>query len=176
MLILILKGIILGNTYTHYIATYEEYQKQRYEAASTIYGPHTLSAYIQQYSLLVEAMLAGETLERGTPPPNLFDDQLTFVPGVVMDNPATGHQMGDCVHQPEDASPGQTVMAKFISGHLRNNPMLDSTFLTVERQEGANWVVVARDADWETKLGMRIKYFSETERKCLLFQFGREQM
>merc|ERR1719500_867173 len=142
----------LSNTYTHYITTYEEYQKQRYEAASTIYGPHTLSAYIQQYSLLVEAMLAGETLERGTPPPNLFDDQLTFVPGVVMDNPASGHQMGDCVHQPEDASPGQTVMAKFISGHLRNNHMLDSTFLTVERQEGANWVVVARDADWETKL------------------------
>ena len=146
---------MLGNTYTHYITTYEEYQKQRYEAASTIYGPHTLSAYIQQYSLMVGAMLAGESLERGTPPPNLFDDQLSFVPGVVMDNPAAGHQMGDCVHQPEDSGPGQTVMAKFISGHLRNNPMLDSTFLTVERQEGADWVVVARDADWETKLGIK---------------------
>ena len=90
-------GLLLGNTYTHYIATYEEYQKQRYEAASTIYGPHTLSAYIQQYSLMVEAMLAGERLERGTPPPNLLDKQLRLVPGVVMDNPAIGHKMGDCV-------------------------------------------------------------------------------
>ena len=44
----------LSNTYTHYIATWEEYQKQRYEAASTIYGPHTLAAYIQQYTRLME--------------------------------------------------------------------------------------------------------------------------
>ena len=150
----------LSNTYTHYIATWEEYQKQRYEAASTIYGPHTLSAYTQQYSMMVQAMLAGEALERGTPPPNLFDDQLTFVPGVVMDNPAAGHQMGDCVHQPEDAGPGDTVMAKFISGHLRNNLMLDSTFLTVERQQGDTWQVVARDADWETKLGKGETHFN----------------
>jgi hypothetical protein len=38
----------LSNTYTHYITTFEEYEKQRYEAASTIYGPHTLLAYLQQ--------------------------------------------------------------------------------------------------------------------------------
>ena len=30
--------------------------------------------------------------------------------------------------------------------------MLEETFLTVERQEGLQWEVVARDADWETKL------------------------
>lgn len=29
----------LSNSYTQYIATYEEYQAQRYEAASTLYGP-----------------------------------------------------------------------------------------------------------------------------------------
>ena len=44
----------LSNTYTHYVATWEEYQKQRYEAASTIYGPHTLAAYIQQYTYLTQ--------------------------------------------------------------------------------------------------------------------------
>jgi neutral ceramidase len=38
----------LSNTYTHYVTTLEEYQKQRYEAASTIYGPYTLMAYQQQ--------------------------------------------------------------------------------------------------------------------------------
>lgn len=47
----------LSNVYTHYIATYEEYQKQRYEAASTLYGPHTLEAYLQQYKLLAKHML-----------------------------------------------------------------------------------------------------------------------
>lgn len=37
----------LSNTYSSYITTYEEYQVQRYEGASTAYGPHTLDAYIQ---------------------------------------------------------------------------------------------------------------------------------
>ena len=44
----------LSNTYTHYVATWEEYQRQRYEAASTIYGPHTLAAYIQQFTHLAQ--------------------------------------------------------------------------------------------------------------------------
>ena len=47
----------LSNVYTHYIATWEEYQIQRYEGASTIYGPHTLQAYMDKYSNLVEDML-----------------------------------------------------------------------------------------------------------------------
>ena len=47
----------LSNVYTHYITTFEEYQVQRYEAASTIFGPHTLLAYQQQYIYLLENML-----------------------------------------------------------------------------------------------------------------------
>jgi len=48
----------LSNVYTHYIATFEEYQKQRYEAASTLYGPHTLDAYLYHYpNTLADAML-----------------------------------------------------------------------------------------------------------------------
>ena len=30
---------------------------QRYEGASTIYGPHTLSAYIDQFSKLTQAII-----------------------------------------------------------------------------------------------------------------------
>ena len=54
-----LKVVIAGlsNAYTHYITTYEEYQRQRYEAASTIFGPHTLRAYMEQYAYLTEKML-----------------------------------------------------------------------------------------------------------------------
>eukprot|EP00803_Ostreobium_quekettii_P008842 evm.model.scf_195.7 EVM.evm.TU.scf_195.7 scf_195:39486-43547(-) len=37
----------LTNTYSSYVTTYEEYHVQRYEGASTIFGPHTLQAYIQ---------------------------------------------------------------------------------------------------------------------------------
>uniref|UniRef100_A0A8D2KTX9 Neutral ceramidase n=1 Tax=Varanus komodoensis TaxID=61221 RepID=A0A8D2KTX9_VARKO len=46
----------LCNVYTHYIATYEEYQVQRYEGASTIFGPHSLSAYIQLFRGLAKAI------------------------------------------------------------------------------------------------------------------------
>ena len=45
-----------ANVYSHYIATYEEYAIQRYEGASTIFGPHTLEAYLQQYSALATAI------------------------------------------------------------------------------------------------------------------------
>ena len=37
----------LTNTYSSYVTTFEEYAVQRYEGASTIFGPHTLDAYIQ---------------------------------------------------------------------------------------------------------------------------------
>ncbi len=37
----------LSNTYSSYVATREEYRAQRYEGSSTIFGPHTLDAYIQ---------------------------------------------------------------------------------------------------------------------------------
>jgi len=145
----------LSNTYTHYITTYEEYQKQRYEAASTIYGPHTLSAYIQQYRALVGAMMRGDTLPPGPPPPDLSDQEISFVPGVVMDNPPPGYSFGDCKVQPVDSSPGQRVTASFVSGHLRNNLMLEDTFMTVERLEEDEWVVIAEDSDWETLLEWR---------------------
>merc|ERR1712226_634827 len=93
----------LSNMYTHYITTFEEYQKQRYEAASTIYGPHTLQAYLQQYEILVQAMIQGEKMPAGPPPPDLSDQEISFVPGVVMDNPPPGYTFGDCTKQPLDS-------------------------------------------------------------------------
>lgn len=41
-----------SNYYSQYVSTYEEYQKQNYEGASTLYGPHTLKAYIQCFKEL----------------------------------------------------------------------------------------------------------------------------
>lgn len=47
----------LSNVYTDYITTFEEYQQQRYEGASTIYGPHTQRAHQQQYASLFDSLL-----------------------------------------------------------------------------------------------------------------------
>ncbi|XP_042764631.1 neutral ceramidase isoform X3 [Panthera leo] len=68
----------LCNVYTHYITTFEEYQAQRYEAASTIYGPHTLSAYIQLFRALAKAIATGEVAEVifvGANPKNSAENQ-----------------------------------------------------------------------------------------------------
>lgn len=47
----------LTNTYSSYVTTFEEYAMQRYEGASTIFGPHTLDAYIQVTSPLLTMQL-----------------------------------------------------------------------------------------------------------------------
>lgn len=46
----------LANTYTSYVTTPEEYSVQRYEGASTPYGPYTLLAYIQEFNKLAVAI------------------------------------------------------------------------------------------------------------------------
>ena len=66
----------LNNMYTHYVTTPEEYGGQRYEAASTIFGPNTLNAYLEQYEMLMGALLAGAALDPGPTPEDLLDDQV----------------------------------------------------------------------------------------------------
>ena len=72
----------------------------------------------------------------GVPPDDLSAKQLSFVPGVVYDNPPLGKDFGDCTLQPptEPVAPGDTVTVKFVSGHLRNDLMLESSYLYVEKQ------------------------------------------
>lgn len=55
----------LSNTYSSYVVTYEEYQAQRYEAASCIFGPHALDAYIQEFSRLARDLVSGQPSVQG---------------------------------------------------------------------------------------------------------------
>ncbi|XP_012227220.1 neutral ceramidase [Linepithema humile] len=144
----------LCNVYSDYITTPEEYQIQRYEGASTIYGPHTLTIYLRQYRELVQAAIQQKPVPSGPSPPELLQKYLiTLVPPVLYDTPKWGHNFGDCVQQPSKvASPGDTITATFASGHPRNNLMTEMTFLTVEKLGNDEvWIPVATDADWETK-------------------------
>ena len=58
-----------------YIATPEEYAAQRYEAASTIYGPNTLPAYITAFERLVPFLVNGSVAPPGPNPPDLIAEQ-----------------------------------------------------------------------------------------------------
>ena len=107
-----------------------------------------------QFENVSENILQGNSINEGSPPEDLSDKQMSFVPGVVYDNPPLGYSFGDCTLQPfAQVQPGETVVVKFVSGHLRNNMMLESTYLAVERQMNDTfWQWVATDADWETKM------------------------
>ncbi|MBT3982853.1 MAG: alkaline ceramidase [Bacteriovoracaceae bacterium] len=58
----------LSNAYSGYITTYEEYQKQHYEGASTHFGPFTLSSYLQIFDQLATSLINGVKIQsRPTP-------------------------------------------------------------------------------------------------------------
>ncbi|KAG1714295.1 Neutral ceramidase [Nymphon striatum] len=148
----------LSNTYSSYIATFEEYQAQRYEAASTIFGPHTLKAYLQQFSKLAKGMVLGEEMEAGPSPPNHLSvaEKYSFHFGVVFDGhpfrKSFGYALKD-VRSGAVYSPNDTVTVTFVSGHPNNNLMTEGTYLTVELfdEKTQKWNVVATDSNWSTK-------------------------
>lgn len=123
----------LSNVYTHYVTTYEEYQVQRYEGSSTIYGPHTLLAYQQQYSYLMKKLMQvfiqeGKTVsmrkldryyfqKERVPylanPPNYKSKQIRLDTGMFLDLIPPGKTAGECVQKPPKfVHPGQTVIVK----------------------------------------------------------------
>jgi len=163
----------MTNGYSHYVTTYEEYQIQRYEGASTLYGPHTLAAYQQLYSGLAEALVKGSPVPRGTPPPDLTNATFSLIPPVAVDATPFDVPFGTVyVDVKPSYTHGQQVEVVFWGGNPRNNFMTDHTFLTVEylqsqtqtqpqlqlqsqhrpQQFNQSWVVVARDSEWETKM------------------------
>ncbi|XP_046569585.1 neutral ceramidase-like [Haliotis rubra] len=128
-------------------------QIQRYEGASTTYGPNTLQAYIQSFVGLAQDMAKGTPSPPGPDPPNLLDRQLSFLPPVIFDAAPIGKTYGDVVVdvQPE-CSQNTTVKVSFISGDPRNALKRDETFLTVEKQLSVTeWDVVFTDSSRHTR-------------------------
>ncbi|XP_073541598.1 neutral ceramidase [Phyllobates terribilis] len=149
----------LSNVYTHYVTTFEEYQAQRYEAASTIYGPHTLSAYIQQFRGLAKA-IAEDTvseLPRGPQPPFFNESDLnSLLPPVPIDRAPADKTFGSVLVDVEPQYlPGEVASVTFVAGNPRSSVtyMSDDTYLKVEKYEDVEgaWRTVYNDASWETR-------------------------
>lgn len=144
----------LSNTYTSYIATYEEYQLQRYEGASTIFGPHTLQIYLSIYKTLAEALIKGQKVDAGPVPDDPDKSKLlSLITPVIFDSSGWFWNFGDVLQQPpKSVKVNDTVSVKFIAGHPRNDLMLEKTFLAVEKLgDDGKWNVVATDANFETR-------------------------
>lgn len=147
--------VVLGgpaNSYSHYCATPEEYEIQRYEGASTLYGPHELDAYI---NLTVSNMhyLRPDSTDvpvQGQLPPDNRDKALSFIPGVVQDSHPPGSDFGHAIRQPAASYRlGAVVGVTFQAANPRNNLRLEGTFAAVERQgSDGSWSRVRDDNDW----------------------------
>ncbi|KAI2788653.1 Neutral ceramidase 2 [Penicillium oxalicum] len=152
--------VVLGapsNSYAHYVATEEEYSVQRYEGASTLYGPSTLAAYINLTLTYLPYLGSSSdiakltTIPAGPSPPVNSDRSLSFITGVVYDNPPIGKSFGDVLSNPDKRTygPGDTVNTTFVGANPRNNFHLESTYAAVERQtESGSWEIVRDDRDW----------------------------
>eukprot|EP00897_Mesotaenium_endlicherianum_P004587 jgi/Mesen1/4156/ME000219S03285 len=121
--------------------------------ASTLYGPHTLSAYIQEFRKLARALASGTAVPEGPAPAALTDRQLSFLPPVVADSTPAGASFGGMKRDvPANATfaPGAVVEASFFTGCLRNDLHTEGTFVSVERlsPDGASWASVHDDDDW----------------------------
>lgn len=142
----------LTNTYSQYVTTYEEYQAQRYEGASTLYGPHTLSAFIQEFKKLAKALIHGQNVEPGPQPPDLLDKQIGFLPPVVMDAVPFGSNFGDPSKDvPKNATykRGDMVSVVFWSACPRNDLLTEGTFALVEMLHGKDsWEPIYDDDDF----------------------------
>ncbi|KAK1416492.1 hypothetical protein QVD17_32283 [Tagetes erecta] len=143
----------LTNTYSQYIATPEEYKQQRYEGASTLYGPHTLSAYIQEFNKLAVSLAKGSKTVKGPSPPDLSDLQLKLLPDPSGDSPPPGVKFGDMKHDvsvPKSGffHKGDTPIAVFWSPNPRYDLLTEGTYAVVEMLQGKRWIPAYDDDDF----------------------------
>lgn len=148
----------LSNAYADYTTTFEEYQAQRYEAGSTIFGPHQLQAYIQTMLGLVDSMAAGTTPAKD-PPPEDFSHKCVneFQKGKLHTDylPRGAKHFGDVLREPQASyKPGEVAVVSFAGANPTNNLRPQGTFLEVQVQSGSDWVTVADDGDWETRISI----------------------
>ncbi|CAE7146577.1 unnamed protein product [Rhizoctonia solani] len=149
-----------ANTYAHYVTTREEYSIQRYEGASTIYGPFTLEAYTDLFSKYVPYLAdsASGAPPAGPTPEDLTKKAISLQTGVVFDAAPIGKSFGSVLTDVSTSTPykrGQTVTAVFQGANPRNNLRLERTFMTVDQlvQGSSTWTTVRTDAHPSTKFG-----------------------
>ena len=110
----------LANEYADYTTTFEEYQAQRYEGASTAYGPNELEGFISQFKRLIADMAAGVDSQTLPAPPTYLSKQISLEPGVIYDSVADGKHFGDVTVQPPlTAVVGEVVSTVFCSANPR---------------------------------------------------------
>ncbi len=142
-----------SNAYSGYITTPQEYQAQRYEGASTHFGPATLPAYQQEFVALAAELVAGTVTRSELMAPDMREHIWSIDPFKCLpDRPGRGKAFGDVTRQPAtNYHPGDVVVAEFVSACPSNNTRHGSSFLQIqELGHDGQWRTVATDDDWNT--------------------------
>ncbi|OGT47290.1 MAG: hypothetical protein A3E83_00725 [Gammaproteobacteria bacterium RIFCSPHIGHO2_12_FULL_41_20] len=142
----------LSNAYSGYVATYQEYQLQRYEGASTHFGPWTQAALQQEFTNLTKALITGLLVAEGPQPPDLLNGLHNLQPGVIFDQVPPSKQFGDIYQDVKSVyNPGNIVEAVFWGAHPKNNFHMQDTFLEIQHWENGGWQTIRYDRDWDTE-------------------------
>jgi neutral ceramidase len=141
-----------ANGYIHYVTTPEEYDAQRYEGASTLFGRWELPALVQTAALLATAMHEGSIPPMGPATVDLSPRSRGRRRCALPDVAPPGLSFGDVVVVPRAAyRPGQRVKVTFVGAHPGHDLHRGGTFLEVQRADGPEWRTVADDGDWATR-------------------------
>jgi neutral ceramidase len=153
-----------SNDYIHYVTTPEEYEAQRYEGGSTLFGRWELPALQQAVAGLAEAMHEGYSVNPGTPPPErrrsrpagetgesgAASSQSAGAPrsrsapwpgkarrSPTVDEPWSGLDFGGVVRDPPaTCSAGDRVRVEFIGAHPNNNLRRGGTYVELQHCAG----------------------------------------
>ncbi|MEU1980851.1 neutral/alkaline ceramidase [Nocardia sp. NPDC019395] len=140
-----------SNAYIHYVTTPEEYDEQRYEGASTLFGRWELPALQQIAAQLATAMRDGTTVPSATKAPDLSGSQRPAKATPPLDFPPVGHDFGDVLDEPAPAyRAGEQVKVDFAGAHPNHDLHRGSTYLMVQRRDEDRWRTIADDSDWTT--------------------------
>lgn len=127
------------------------------QAASTLYGPRTLSAYIQEFTKLASTLLANGKQPPNSDrisPPDFSSVLISLVPPPSGDSTPTGKVFGDIKQDITAPSRGfargDRVTAVFYSANPRNDLLTEGTFASVELlqdEEKNHWIPAYDDDD-----------------------------
>ena len=143
--------------YTHYITTPEEYNVQRYEAASTIYGPNTLATY-QKY---LDAFSQGDNTVENDISPQEIDlyDMWAFLPDSGIDYLVPGAEYGLLLSESYSKNGGKFTF--YASNPRHGNSLIqysnsensiDSFFEIYKIEDDGSQTLLSDDNSFDTRL------------------------
>lgn len=139
-----------SNAYIHYVTTPEEYNEQRYEGGSTLFGRWQLPALMQVAAELASAMRNSTQMPQGQRPGPAYT--ASWLRPLEPDVGEFGHVLV----QPDGRyRAATTVRTEFVSANPNHDLRRGSTFLEVQRRADDQWIRVADDGDWSTAFRWR---------------------